>query len=149
MLKHSRHSFHSPSFREPDTHYKHQRSSSLSHMALVALAVIATAAILLVVYPHVWSQFHSHHRCGRYNRQNPLAPVLPARSDLIWDQSECTPDDLPKIPAVPMSYADAWQILSRMSGTAVPAEWQGGLNFTYHLGPGFATGFTLLSGPLA
>jgi len=39
-----------------------------------------------------------------------------------------------------MGYGEVQQILSRMDGRAVPKEWQGGLNFTYHLGPGFRVG---------
>ena len=28
-------------------------------------------------------------------------------------------------------------ICSDMAGEAAPTDWQGGLNFTYHIGPGF------------
>ncbi|HEV2491462.1 MAG TPA: M28 family metallopeptidase [Terriglobia bacterium] len=41
---------------------------------------------------------------------------------------------LPKIPMVPMSAADAREILSRLRGTEAPQSWQGALGFTYHLG---------------
>jgi N-acetylated-alpha-linked acidic dipeptidase len=41
---------------------------------------------------------------------------------------------LPKIPMVPMSAADAKEILSRLGGAQAPKEWQGGLGLTYHLG---------------
>ncbi|WP_404713428.1 transferrin receptor-like dimerization domain-containing protein [Sphingomonas sp. MMS24-J13] len=39
-----------------------------------------------------------------------------------------------KIPVLPMSYKDATQILSRLSGWTVPDGWQGALPFTYHTG---------------
>jgi len=43
---------------------------------------------------------------------------------------------LPKIPSLPMSHEDAAEILSRLGGPSVPPEWQGGLPFAYHVGPG-------------
>ena len=46
---------------------------------------------------------------------------------------------LPKIPMVPLSAADAKEILSRMRGTEAPSDWQGGLRTAigpYHLGDG-------------
>ena len=43
---------------------------------------------------------------------------------------------LSKIPMVPLSAADAREILSRMAGSRVPFGWQGGLPFGYHLGDG-------------
>ncbi len=43
---------------------------------------------------------------------------------------------LPKIPATPLSYADAWPILEHLGGADSPRDWQGSLPFTYHVGPG-------------
>ncbi len=40
------------------------------------------------------------------------------------------------VPTTPLSYGEAEPLLRAMGGPAVPAEWQGGLPFTYHLGPG-------------
>jgi N-acetylated-alpha-linked acidic dipeptidase len=37
----------------------------------------------------------------------------------------------------PISYAMAYEILSRLDGTKAPTAWNGGLNITYNLGPGF------------
>lgn len=45
---------------------------------------------------------------------------------------------VPKIPSLPISYGEAEKILRRMGGPRVPDEWQGGLPFAYHLGPGAA-----------
>ena len=41
---------------------------------------------------------------------------------------------LPKIPMVPMSAADAREILGRLGGAEAPKNWNGGLPLTYHLG---------------
>lgn len=47
--------------------------------------------------------------------------------------------NVPKIPSLPIAYAEAEKILRRLGGPAVPSEWQGGLPFTYHIGPGGAS----------
>jgi hypothetical protein len=68
-----------------------------------------------------------------------LTPFYPSKPDLY---STITVDDLkkdhviPSIPAIPMGYADIYNILSQMGGDNAPSDWQGGLNFTYKLGPG-------------
>jgi N-acetylated-alpha-linked acidic dipeptidase len=45
---------------------------------------------------------------------------------------------LPKIPMVPMSAADAREILKRLRGPRAPKTWQGGLPLAYHIGDGTA-----------
>lgn len=50
---------------------------------------------------------------------------------------------LPKIPVLPISYSDALQVLKRMGGDKVPAEWQGGIKTDYRLGPGLRDGALL------
>jgi len=45
----------------------------------------------------------------------------------------------PSIPVNPLSYQDAAPILEALGGDATPRDWQGGLPFTYHLGPGKVT----------
>jgi len=45
---------------------------------------------------------------------------------------------VPKIPSLPISYGEAEKILRRLGGPRVPDEWQGGLPFAYHVGPGSA-----------
>jgi N-acetylated-alpha-linked acidic dipeptidase len=42
---------------------------------------------------------------------------------------------VPRIPVVAMSYANAAQLLRGMGGKPVPEGWQGGLEFPYHTGP--------------
>jgi N-acetylated-alpha-linked acidic dipeptidase len=49
------------------------------------------------------------------------------------------PDDslpVPRIPVVPLSWGNASELLRDIRGTAIPQEWQGGLPFRYHIGPG-------------
>jgi N-acetylated-alpha-linked acidic dipeptidase len=46
--------------------------------------------------------------------------------------------NVPKIPSLPISYGEAEKILRRLGGPRVPDEWQGGLPFSYHVGPGSA-----------
>ncbi len=46
--------------------------------------------------------------------------------------------NLPKIPSLPIAYAEAEKILGRLGGPRVPDDWQGGLPFSYHVGPGSA-----------
>ena len=41
-----------------------------------------------------------------------------------------------RVPVLPISYRDAEPLLAALGGNAVPREWQGGLPFTYHIGPG-------------
>jgi N-acetylated-alpha-linked acidic dipeptidase len=44
--------------------------------------------------------------------------------------------DQPSIISIPISYHDAAPILHALKGATVPSGWQGGLPFSYHLGPG-------------
>src|SRR5262249_39690142 len=46
---------------------------------------------------------------------------------------------LPKIPVLPISYADATPLFQAMRGPVAPEAWRGALPLTYHLGPGPAT----------
>ena len=41
-----------------------------------------------------------------------------------------------KIPVLPISYHDAQPLLEALEGPVAPADWRGGLPFTYHIGPG-------------
>ena len=44
--------------------------------------------------------------------------------------------DIPRIPTIPISYANAGELLAGLRGREVPNGWQGGLPFRYHVGPG-------------
>ncbi|KAE9555929.1 hypothetical protein FO519_000909 [Halicephalobus sp. NKZ332] len=71
---------------------------------------------------------------------DPLTPLSPSKADLYPTRTveEAKASHiLPSIPVLPISYRDAYEVLLRMDGRAVPLDWQGGLNFTYRLGPGF------------
>uniref|UniRef100_A0A1I8C1W8 Peptidase_M28 domain-containing protein n=1 Tax=Meloidogyne hapla TaxID=6305 RepID=A0A1I8C1W8_MELHA len=71
-----------------------------------------------------------------------LSGLLPARNDFqrIMSIEQAKKDHyLPSIPVLPLGYADVIQILQRMGGPEVPADWRGGLNITYRIGPGFKT----------
>jgi N-acetylated-alpha-linked acidic dipeptidase len=43
---------------------------------------------------------------------------------------------MPEIPVLPVSYGTAERILTLLDGPVAPADWQGALPVTYHLGPG-------------
>ncbi len=66
---------------------------------------------------------------------DPLTPGWAATKDadrLSIDEAT----DLPKIPVVPLAYRDAKPFLKALAGPNAPSEWQGGLPFAYHIGPG-------------
>ena len=66
---------------------------------------------------------------------DPLTPGWAATKDARrLSIAEAT--DLPKIPVVPIAYRDAEPFLKALAGPNVPGEWQGGLPFAYHIGPG-------------
>jgi N-acetylated-alpha-linked acidic dipeptidase len=68
----------------------------------------------------------------------PGDPLTPGSASVLGAKRltrETAPTVL-KIPTLPISYADATQILSRLSGPPVPAEWRGGLPFHYRFGGG-------------
>ncbi len=50
------------------------------------------------------------------------------------------PDNAPNlphaVPTTPLAYGEAEPLLKAIGGPAAPADWQGGLPFTYHVGPG-------------
>ena len=43
---------------------------------------------------------------------------------------------LTNVPTLPISYGEAEKILKNLAGPEVPDDWQGGLPFRYHVGPG-------------
>ena len=70
-----------------------------------------------------------------YNGQgDPSTPGYPSRPG-----ARRVPADsmgVPRIPVVPLSYANAAELLRGVRGAAIPRGWQGGLPFRYHVGPG-------------
>lgn len=73
-----------------------------------------------------------------YTFQYPGDPLTPGVASTKDAQRIAVSEaqSLPKIPVQPMSYQDASPLLEALSGQNVPRAWQGGLPFTYHLGPG-------------
>ncbi|HYL47436.1 MAG TPA: M28 family metallopeptidase [Candidatus Limnocylindrales bacterium] len=66
---------------------------------------------------------------------DPLTPNFPS----VPPTKRISPADaanLPHIPTLPISAQDASSILHFLGGPHVPKGWQGGLPFTYHVGPG-------------
>ncbi|VDN05041.1 unnamed protein product [Thelazia callipaeda] len=69
---------------------------------------------------------------------DPLSPLYPSKENLYRSRTveEAIADGiLPKIPVIPLSYSDAYQILIQMAGRLAPTDWQGGLNISYYIGP--------------
>ena len=56
-----------------------------------------------------------------------------------WVEGKERDTQLPRIPSLPLGPENAAAILGRLQGPAVPEAWQGGLPFTYHVGPGPVT----------
>ncbi len=69
---------------------------------------------------------------------DPLTPGVAATENAKRIREEDA-SSLPRIPAMPINWLDAQEILSQMEGPRVPREWQGGIPVTYHTGPGPAT----------
>ena len=67
-------------------------------------------------------------------------PDLPSDKRIPPDQAASQPT----IPATPISWHDAEPILKALTGPVVPKEWQGGLPFPYHTGPGGVQAHLLL-----
>ena len=91
-----------------------------------------------LVYPHgPWGPLgHFQRGAVVYDFATPGDPLTPGwasvESAKRLDESEVK--ILPKIPMVPLSGADAQEILKRMDGPEAPNEWQGGLPLKYRLG---------------
>jgi N-acetylated-alpha-linked acidic dipeptidase len=75
---------------------------------------------------------------------DPLTPGYPSTPNspqLAWEDlfnaTRMMGWPLPTIPIQPLSYSDAEPLLQALGGMPVPnSTWQGGFNFTYHVGPG-------------
>jgi N-acetylated-alpha-linked acidic dipeptidase len=74
---------------------------------------------------------------------DPLTPNIGATADakrLPLAEAEV----LMKIPALPISYADAQPFLAALAGQVAPKAWRGALPVTYHVGPGPARAHLVL-----
>ncbi|HXZ18649.1 MAG TPA: M28 family metallopeptidase [Candidatus Acidoferrales bacterium] len=68
---------------------------------------------------------------------NPIAPLRGmTRAEIEQRLETRTGLNLPRIPALPISWRDAVELMKYMSGPKVPREWQGGMPTPYFVGPG-------------
>lgn len=75
---------------------------------------------------------------GKYSwfwHGDPLTPGTPALAD-GQRRDPATAQTLPRIPAAVLSWGEARKILEQFRGAVVPQGFQGGLPFTYRVGPG-------------
>lgn len=68
----------------------------------------------------------------RHDHRHHCSPGDPGKPERCGDVDRI----LPTIPILPISYADAEPFLRALGGDDVPSGWQGGLPFTYKIGPG-------------
>jgi N-acetylated-alpha-linked acidic dipeptidase len=66
---------------------------------------------------------------------DPLTPGVAATADAKRLPIADAPAIM-KIPALPISYADAQPLLAALAGPVAPTAWRGALPITYHIGPG-------------
>ncbi len=73
-----------------------------------------------------------------YGFEYPGDPTTPGFASVAANEAQRVAPaglgDLPKIPSVPLSAADARPILEALGGVTTPREWQGGLPFAYRSG---------------
>uniref|UniRef100_A0AC35TSG6 N-acetylated-alpha-linked acidic dipeptidase 2 n=1 Tax=Rhabditophanes sp. KR3021 TaxID=114890 RepID=A0AC35TSG6_9BILA len=95
------------------------------------------------IYPS--TEFMPHMGVQRGSLMNgdggdPLSPHYPSKNNFFKSRTLEEVKEakvIPRIPVLPLSYTDAREILKRLGGKQIPAEWQGGFNFRYKFGPGF------------
>jgi N-acetylated-alpha-linked acidic dipeptidase len=68
---------------------------------------------------------------------DPLTPGVGATRDAKRLKVSAA-ETIMKIPALPISYADAQVLLQALGGIVAPPAWRGALPITYHVGPGAA-----------
>jgi N-acetylated-alpha-linked acidic dipeptidase len=92
------------------------------------------------VYPRgPWGpDSHVQRGANVYDFIVPGDPLTPGWASLPGARriAEADSEILPRIPSVPLSFADARRILQALGGPVRPAGWQGGGAFAYHVGPG-------------
>ncbi|XP_041037770.1 aminopeptidase NAALADL1 [Carcharodon carcharias] len=89
-------------------------------------------------YPHSWYLPPSGVERGSYksNFGDQLTPYYPAKG-YTFRQAVSNITGLSPIPAQPIGFEDAHQLICGLTGDEAPEAWQGGLGCTYRLGPGF------------
>ncbi|KAK6181050.1 hypothetical protein SNE40_008989 [Patella caerulea] len=91
------------------------------------------------VYPDTWWLPGSGAQRGTIftGEGDPLTPGYPAIDTAYRYQEDKTIPPLPRIPAHPIGYTVAEQLLLNLTGATVTDDWKGGINITYKYGPGF------------
>uniref|UniRef100_H0V8X6 Aminopeptidase NAALADL1 n=1 Tax=Cavia porcellus TaxID=10141 RepID=H0V8X6_CAVPO len=92
-------------------------------------------------FPYSWGLPPSGVERGSYTGYfgDPVTPYLPARPSSFRLDWNSTSGFLP-IPAQPIGFQHAEDLLCNLKGPQAPASWQGALSCVYHLGPGFTGG---------
>lgn len=92
------------------------------------------------VFPHgPWGpESHIQRGAITYDFIVPGDPLTPGWASVDGARRISRKDarSIPDIIAVPMSWRDARPLLESLGGPVAPYAWQGGLPFTYHVGPG-------------
>ena len=65
---------------------------------------------------------------------DPTTPGTPSRAGAT--RIPLSQTGVSRIPVVPISYRNAAELLRDLRGARIPQSWQGGLPFSYHVGPG-------------
>ncbi|XP_027800558.1 aminopeptidase NAALADL1 [Marmota flaviventris] len=98
-------------------------------------------------FPNSWGLPPSGVERGSYYKYfgDPVTPYLPAHhSSFRVDHSNAS--GFPPIPAQPIGFQDAKDLLCNLNGTLAPSAWQGALGCEYRLGPGFRSSGSLPDG---
>jgi N-acetylated-alpha-linked acidic dipeptidase len=83
-------------------------------------------------------EYHIQHGAITYDFMVPGDPQTPGWASVPGAKRIPIEDAVsaPKIMALPLSWHDAKPLLENLDGPVAPADWQGGLGFSYHFGGG-------------
>ncbi|KAM9317210.1 aminopeptidase NAALADL1-like [Gastrophryne carolinensis] len=89
-------------------------------------------------YPHSWYMPPSGVERGSFkeNFGDQLTPYYPAK-EYTYRIPESEIKGISNIPAQPIGFQDARELICELGGSSAPANWQGSLGCTYNIGPGF------------
>ncbi|KAM5164027.1 aminopeptidase NAALADL1-like [Mantella aurantiaca] len=90
-------------------------------------------------YPNSWYMPPSGVERGSFkeNFGDQLTPYYPAK-EFTYRIPESEIKGISHIPAQPIGFKDAKELICQLNGTTAPDNWQGSLGCTYNIGPGFA-----------
>ncbi|CAN2388276.1 acidic dipeptidase-like, partial [Pristimantis euphronides] len=89
-------------------------------------------------YPNSWYMPPSGVERGSYVESfgDLLTPYYPAKN-FTYRKDENDIQGCPPIPTQPIGFGDAEKLICQLNGAAASSTWQGALNCTYNIGPGF------------